>query len=489
MPKHANRVAETSTTTGTGTMTLAGAITGHQSFGTAFGTGGNSDVYYGIRNDAGDWEVGIGTYLGVSNALQRDIVLDSSNSGSKVSFPSGSKTVYEPLPAEPSLRGKAWRATDVPLMLLAAAAQSANIMETYKGDSSLGPVIDSAGNLKLSPNTNEMVRLPMDTSTAGFISTRRDPLSASSPAPAGIRHRLSGTGTTGVVQWSEGDDAYVQMQPSARELSAADATNSGVNFAQGIVVKGVEATMGSNDVGHVSFDCNGTSGNTVWDIGPVNHTAGQHSVRIGRRASGSATVRFIVLSPGSATSSVEMHSDGYLKAGEYYVGADDDGVASDVISREGAQLVFQAGVNSETLMTFRDNNELAAAIISPNGTSSPSAQTVITREKGDVRFAAISSRRFKEKIGLAGKLAHLFDKLTPKRWTWGGEVPEGDERRGAPGLGFIAEEVVQALPEAGRYITTEDGPVLQSLDALALIAVLHAKVRELDLRIAALEGK
>ena len=72
--QEANRVAVTATTTGTGSFTLAGAILGHQTFGTALGTGGNTEVYYGIVHDAnGTWEIGIGhlPWTG-SNQLQRD---------------------------------------------------------------------------------------------------------------------------------------------------------------------------------------------------------------------------------------------------------------------------------------------------------------------------------------------------------------------------------------------------------------------------------
>ena len=55
----ADRVQETSTTTGTGTLTLAGAVAGFQSFA-AIGNG--NTCYYTITNAAGSWEVGIGTY-------------------------------------------------------------------------------------------------------------------------------------------------------------------------------------------------------------------------------------------------------------------------------------------------------------------------------------------------------------------------------------------------------------------------------------------
>jgi hypothetical protein len=95
----ADRVLETTTTTGTGTITLAGAVTGYQSFGTAVGNG--NTTYYTIAIEGGtDWEVGIGTYTSSGTTLSRDVVLDSSNSGALVSFGSGTKQVFVTYPAD-----------------------------------------------------------------------------------------------------------------------------------------------------------------------------------------------------------------------------------------------------------------------------------------------------------------------------------------------------------------------------------------------------
>ena len=95
----ADRVLETTTTTGNGTVTLAGAETGYQSFGTAVGDG--NTTYYTIAVDGGtDWEVGIGTYTASGTTLSRDTVLSSSNSGNLVSFGAGTKKVFVTYPAE-----------------------------------------------------------------------------------------------------------------------------------------------------------------------------------------------------------------------------------------------------------------------------------------------------------------------------------------------------------------------------------------------------
>lgn len=93
-----DRVQETSSTTGTGTLTLDGAVTGFQTFSTAIGNA--NTTYYTIQND-NEWEVGVGT-VG-AGTLSRDTVLESSNGGSLVNLSSGAKLVFCTYPAEKSV--------------------------------------------------------------------------------------------------------------------------------------------------------------------------------------------------------------------------------------------------------------------------------------------------------------------------------------------------------------------------------------------------
>lgn len=93
----ADRVKETATTTGTGSLTLAGAATTFRTFSSVFAVG--AQVYYAIVHQSADeWEVGIGTLSGAST-LTRDKVLSSSNSNALVSFTSGTKDVFVTEPA------------------------------------------------------------------------------------------------------------------------------------------------------------------------------------------------------------------------------------------------------------------------------------------------------------------------------------------------------------------------------------------------------
>ena len=93
-----DRVKETTTTTGTGAVSLAGAVTGFETF--AAGIGNSNTVYYGIAHqDQAEFEVGLGTLNSDSSTLTRTTVISSSNSDSAVDFSAGTKDVFCTIPA------------------------------------------------------------------------------------------------------------------------------------------------------------------------------------------------------------------------------------------------------------------------------------------------------------------------------------------------------------------------------------------------------
>ena len=91
-----DRVKETTTTTGTGTVTLGGAVSGFETF--AAGIGNSNTTYYCIVLNA-EFEVGLGTLSSDSSTLARTTIISSSNSDSAVDFSAGSKFVFCCLPA------------------------------------------------------------------------------------------------------------------------------------------------------------------------------------------------------------------------------------------------------------------------------------------------------------------------------------------------------------------------------------------------------
>lgn len=95
MFKLEDRVKQTSVTTGTGDIVFYSTPSSYQSFATAIGDG--NSTYYAIETYT-DFEVGIGTYTASSDSLSRDVVLDSSNAGSKINI-EGVSTVICTYPA------------------------------------------------------------------------------------------------------------------------------------------------------------------------------------------------------------------------------------------------------------------------------------------------------------------------------------------------------------------------------------------------------
>ena len=92
-----DRVKETTTTTGTGPYTLAGAVTGFETFTANLD---NGDTTYYCCTDNTDFEIGIGTFTSSGTTLARTTVLASSNSNSAVNWSSGTRTIFMTYPAD-----------------------------------------------------------------------------------------------------------------------------------------------------------------------------------------------------------------------------------------------------------------------------------------------------------------------------------------------------------------------------------------------------
>lgn len=94
MPAFSDRVKETTTTTGTGALTLLGAVSQFQSFVNAFPNNPIIVAYAIVGQSGTEWEIGKGTFTGPST-LARDIVVrSSSNANALVSLSAGTKDVF-----------------------------------------------------------------------------------------------------------------------------------------------------------------------------------------------------------------------------------------------------------------------------------------------------------------------------------------------------------------------------------------------------------
>ena len=98
MAQYFSNVQETSTTTGTGPVTLGGATTGKRAFGAVLSIADYAP--YHIKASDGQWERGFTKYS-AANVIDRDFVMESSNGGTAITLPAGTHTVT--LPATPEM--------------------------------------------------------------------------------------------------------------------------------------------------------------------------------------------------------------------------------------------------------------------------------------------------------------------------------------------------------------------------------------------------
>lgn len=135
----ADRVKETSTSTGTGTIVLAGAATGYQSFAVI----GNANLtYYTIADQTGaNWEVGIGTYYSGNVSLARTTVLSSSNAGALSNFTAGTKDVFVTQPSEVTAIGGSNQA----ILINQTTATANYIIAAGTNGFSVGPITTANG--------------------------------------------------------------------------------------------------------------------------------------------------------------------------------------------------------------------------------------------------------------------------------------------------------------------------------------------------------
>lgn len=158
----ADRVQDTTTTTGTGTVTLSGtAPTGYQTFGTAIGNG--NTTYYTIVGGS-EWEVGIGTYTSAGTTLSRDTVFASSaGAPTKTTFSAGTKSVFVTYPAERSVISVG-TSGGVPYFSSANAISSSALLATNAlmigGGAGAAPATTTTG-------TGVLTALGTNTETAG----------------------------------------------------------------------------------------------------------------------------------------------------------------------------------------------------------------------------------------------------------------------------------------------------------------------------------
>jgi len=158
----ADRVQETTSTAGTGAITLAGAVSGFQSFAVV---GNGNTCYYTILNGSA-WEVGIGTYSSVGPSLARTTVLSNSSGNTSPITLSGASSVFLTYPAERSVNLDA-SGNVSPLGTISSGVwQGSTVGVAYGGT---GVTASSGANSVVLRDTNQNINF--NNYVAGFTAT------------------------------------------------------------------------------------------------------------------------------------------------------------------------------------------------------------------------------------------------------------------------------------------------------------------------------
>ena len=200
----ADRVKESTTSTGTGTINLSGTSAGFQGF--VAGIGNGNTTYYAISSQTADeWEVGIGTVTdAATDTLSRDTIISSSNSDLAVNFSAGTKDVISTLPS------------------------SKAVIETATGVDVTGTIVSDG--------------LTVDTNTL-YVDSTNNRVGIGTSSPTSKLHvegdygstLISGTSPKITVQHSGGTNQFVEIQQSggASFIGTQNGTNDGSLYILG----------------------------------------------------------------------------------------------------------------------------------------------------------------------------------------------------------------------------------------------------------------
>lgn len=268
----ADRVKETTTTTGTGAVTLLGASAGYQSFAVI---GDANTTYYTIAGQTTtEWEVGIGTYTSSGTTLARTTVLSSSNSGSLVDFTAGTKDVFVTYPSSRSVYADGATLTATNSSILPIASGGTGETTRQAAMDALAGAVTSGSYLR--GNGADVV---MSTIQAGDVPTLNQNTSGNATTATtatniagGVASQLpyqTGVGTTGFIANGTSGQLLQSNGAAVPSWVAAPVANNGTltMAVSGTGLSGSQ-TFTANQATNATFTVasNATNANTVSTI-------------------------------------------------------------------------------------------------------------------------------------------------------------------------------------------------------------------------------
>jgi hypothetical protein len=295
----ADRVRETTTTAGTGTITLLGAVPSCQSFA-AVGNG-NTTYYTIVAYSGTEWEVGIGTYTASGTTLSRDTVLSSSNSGSLVNFSAGTKDVFVDYPAGRAVYEDAAGNVDgypitggtINNTTIGATTPSTGVFTTLTatGQTSLGGASGSESLRVLTPVSAAGLRLQVGVPSSSVV--RLGPAGSSVAdfrllAPTFINF-YTGSTSDGLLDGA----AQMRVSNTASAVNYVQVTGAATSNSPQISFTGSDAGVGGALIakgnGAISFFNNGATTSRQFRVGAGVVTTAVNYINADGSATGNAT--------------------------------------------------------------------------------------------------------------------------------------------------------------------------------------------------------